>query len=152
MKGLIDPDRRIADLVKQVDHRVLALWAADCADRARPCFEVVLSEDNRMREAILAARAWSRGELPMSSARKAATAAHTAARDVIAASSAASRAARAAGHAAATAHVASHAVHAASYAATAIRDLADKAQAKLIADQEREWQYMRLIELLEQLR
>ncbi|MCM3628571.1 hypothetical protein M3194_14500 [Paenibacillus glycanilyticus] len=151
MKGLIGQDRRIADLVKQVDHRVLALWAADCAERVRHCFEVILTQDNRMKEAIVAARAWSKGEMPMSAARKAAFAAHAAARDVIAASSAASRAARAAGHAAATAHVASHAVHAAAYAATAIRDFTEKTEAVIAADREREWQYKRLVELLEQL-
>ncbi|WP_091183088.1 putative immunity protein [Paenibacillus catalpae] len=152
MKGLIGQDRRIAELVKHVDHRVLALWAADCADRAKPCFETIWAEDNRMQEAIHAARAWSRGELPMTAARKAAIAAHAAARDVIETSSAAARAARAAGHAAATAHVANHAVHAAAYAATAIRDFADKKEADIVTDREREWQYKRLVELLERLR
>ncbi|SFD82584.1 hypothetical protein SAMN05216378_1601 [Paenibacillus catalpae] len=105
-----------------------------------------------MQEAIHAARAWSRGELPMTAARKAAIAAHAAARDVIETSSAAARAARAAGHAAATAHVANHAVHAAAYAATAIRDFADKKEADIVTDREREWQYKRLVELLERLR
>ncbi|GLX67893.1 hypothetical protein MU1_22380 [Paenibacillus glycanilyticus] len=149
MKGLIGEDRRISDLVKQVDHRRLALWAADCAERAHPFFESLFAGDKRLQEAIRAARAWSRSELPMSAARKAAFAAHAAARDVLTASSAASRAARAAGHAAATAHVASHAVHAAAYAVTALRDNTDAAVVASVVSSEREWQYCRLVELME---
>ncbi|OEO28134.1 hypothetical protein VW23_006245 [Devosia insulae DS-56] len=96
------------------DHRLLASWAADCAEHVLERFERDCPDDPRPREAIAAARAWVRGELPMVEARAAAFAAHAAARTASDATAVA--AARAAGHAAATAHVASHAPHAARYA------------------------------------
>lgn len=95
------------------ERRALALWAADCAEHVLPNFEEKCPQDGRPRKAIEAARAWARGELPVSAARKAAFAAHAAARDTD--NAAARAAARAAGHAAATAHVAGHARHAAGY-------------------------------------
>ena len=98
-------------------HKLLALWAADCAEHVLPQFEGKRPGDVRAREAISAARAWAKGELPLALARKTAFTAHEAARDAI--NPAARAAARAAGHAAATAHVASHALHAANYAVDA---------------------------------
>ena len=126
-------------LTKRLDeqgHKVLALWAADCAEHVLACFEEKHLEDDRPRKAIEAARAWVRGELAMSKAREAAFAAHAAARDVD--DAAAKAAARAAGHAAATAHVIGHARHAAAYAVAAAGDAAT----------ERNWQYQRLPEHL----
>lgn len=101
------------------DHRTLALWAADCAERVLPAFEDARPDDDRPRRAIAAARAWARGELSVADVQAAAFAAHDAARDaegrptVVAA-------ARAAGHAAATGHVPMHATHAAEYARKAL--------------------------------
>jgi hypothetical protein len=63
------------------DHKSLALWAAECAERVLPFFEDILPEDERLRKAIEAARAWARGALPMTKAREAAFAAHAAARN-----------------------------------------------------------------------
>jgi len=103
------PDRR--------DHKALAIWAADCAEQALPCFEREYPKDGRPRKAIEAVRAWVRGEITVSEARKAASGSHAAARD--ANHAAARAAARAAGHAAATAHAAGHAPHAAEYAVKA---------------------------------
>ncbi|MFH0974049.1 MAG: hypothetical protein V1817_04670 [Candidatus Micrarchaeota archaeon] len=104
--------------------KALALWAADCAERVLPFFEKEYPKDDRPRNAIQAARAWTRGEITVGSARASAIAAHAAARDAArarhpAACAAAVAAARAAGHAAATAHVVGHAVHAAVYAVKA---------------------------------
>ena len=99
------------------EHRLLAIWAADCAEHVLTFFERTYPEDDRPRTAIEAVRAWERGDLPMVDARKAAFAAHAAART--AGNTAAQAAARAAGHAAATAHVADHAHHAAAYAVKA---------------------------------
>src|SRR5690348_4878769 len=86
-------------------HRLLAVWAADCAERVLPLFEES-SPDDRPRRAVEMARAWARGEVPVGAAQKAAVAAHAAARG--AARAAATAAARAAGHAVATAHMADH--------------------------------------------
>ena len=90
------------------DRRVLAVWAADCAQRTLPLFEAQASSDTRPREAIEGALAFARGEMRIGPARALAVAAHSAARDV-GGEPAAVAAARAAGHAAATAHMAAHA-------------------------------------------
>ncbi|EJN05343.1 putative immunity protein [Phyllobacterium sp. YR531] len=102
----------------QEDHRLLAIWAADCAEHVLARFETHYPADDRPRRAIEACRAWVRGDLPMAEARKAAFASHAAAREASEVEAVA--AARSAGHAAATAHVATHAPHAATYAAKAI--------------------------------
>ena len=119
----------------ETHHRILAIWAADCAEHVLEYFEQKYSDDRRPREAIEAACAWARGDVKTDAARPAAFAAHAAARE--ADDVAAISAARAAGHAAATAHVPSHAVHAATYAAKATSD----------AMAEREWQKQRLSQL-----
>jgi len=106
--------------VEIADHQLLAVWACECAEHVLARFESVRPDDDRPRLAIEAGRAWVRGELRMTDARKAAFAAHAAARE--AGSPEAVAAARAAGHAAATAHVASHSRHAADYAAAAAED------------------------------
>jgi hypothetical protein len=116
------------------DHRLLALWAADCAEHVLPYFEDKHQQDRRPRQAIEAARAWARGEIKCGEARAAALAAHAAARQ--ADDDAARAAARAAGHAAATSHVATHARGAASYAV--------KAAAASGAARESDWHYQRL--------
>ena len=131
------PDKR----PNEQDHRLLALWAADCAEHVLPYFEEKYPKDDRPRKAIEAARAWTRGEIRVSEARTAALAAHAAARD--ADDAAARAAARAAGHAAATAHVAGHARGAALYAV--------KVAAASGATAESDWQYRRLPEHLRPL-
>ncbi len=99
------------------DRRVLAVWAADCAERTLPLFEAQAPGDTRPREAIAGGRAFARGELRIGPVRALAIAAHAAAREV--GDPAAVAAARAAGHAAATAHMASHARGVPAYAAKA---------------------------------
>ena len=101
-----------------VDHHLLALWAAACAEHVLPLFESVRPDDRRPRLAIEAARAWTRGELPMMQARAAGGHAMGAARDL---TGAARHAAYAAGQAAAVAHVAAHELGAAAYAIKAVR-------------------------------
>ena len=74
-------DKPISELVSRSNHKILSIWAADCAERVLPYFEGKYTEDNRPRKAIEAGRAWVCGELKMTEARKAAIAAHAAARD-----------------------------------------------------------------------
>ena len=100
------------------DHHLLALWAAVCAEHVLQLFESAKPSDSRPRHAIEQARAWARGEIPMSQARTAAGHAMAAARDL---SGAARHAAYAAGQAAAVAHVAAHELGAAAYAIKAVR-------------------------------
>jgi hypothetical protein len=122
-------------------HHAIAVWAAECAERALPVFEQLRLGDDRPRAAITSLRAWMRGELPMTGCRSAAFAAHAAAREAAAAGQpAAVAAARAAGQAAAVAHMFDHSPHAATYAATAVGlHCGDGARAA-----ERTWQWEHL--------
>ncbi|WP_314589834.1 putative immunity protein [Paenibacillus terrigena] len=138
--------KSIAELAKKSDHKILALWATDCAEHVLSYFMEYCPEDSRPREAIEAGRSWVRGEIPMTEARAAAFASHAAAHDID--QPAACAAARAAGHASATAHVAGNAVHAATYAAkVATYATLDPAEASSCTAKERDWQYQRLLDL-----
>ncbi len=117
-------------------HRMLAAWAADCAERVLPVFETCHPQDGRPREAIATARAWARGVATVGEAREASVAAHAAARTP--GHRAATAAARAAGHAAGTAHMADHAIEAAKYARQAV-EAADTSQGDAV-EEERTWQ------------
>lgn len=98
------------------DQISLAIWAADCAERVLPFFEKAYLKDDRPREAIEACRTWvCTGVFKMADIRKAALAAHAAAREAKE-NKPACFAARAAGQAVATAHVPQHAFGAAYYA------------------------------------
>jgi hypothetical protein len=99
------------------DRRVVAGWAADCAEQTLAIFTACAPEDARPRQAIDGARAFVRAELQVGAARSLSAQAHTAAREV--ADPAAAAAARAAGHAAGVAHMAAHALGAGAYAAKA---------------------------------
>ena len=101
-----------------VDHHLLALWAAACAEHVVGLFEAVRPRDARPRAAIEQARAWARGEVTMTQARTAGGHAMAAARDL---GGAARHAAYAAGQAAVVAHVAAHELGAAAYAIKAAR-------------------------------
>jgi len=119
------------------DHRLLALWAADCAEHVLHLFEEVQPADARPRQAIELARAWVRGEITMSQARTAAGHAQAAARVL---SGAARHAAYAAGQAAAVAHVAAHELGAAAYAIKAVRSAAPDGGRESASRQECQWQ------------
>ncbi|WP_340638589.1 putative immunity protein [Microbacterium protaetiae] len=45
------------------DRRLVALWAADCAERVLPMFEGEAPGDDRARDGIERTRAYGRGEL-----------------------------------------------------------------------------------------
>ena len=140
-------DKPIAELAAESDHSVLAIWAADCAERVLPYFEEKCPGDPRPRKAIEACRDWVRtGVSRMADIRKTALAAHAAARE-IEGDDAARSAARSAGQALATAHVPAHALAAAIYAATAVRDAANSTDDGIATIKEREWQYYHLLEL-----
>jgi hypothetical protein len=119
------------------DHRLLAVWAADCAEHVLHHFEQVRPGDDRPRRAIELARAWTRGEVTMTHARTAAGHANGAARDL---TGAARDAAYAAGQAAAVAHVAAHELGAAAYAVRAVRAAAPEAERIEAGRAECQWQ------------
>jgi hypothetical protein len=119
------------------DHHLLALWAAACAEHVLPLFEAARPADARPRQAIEQARAWARGEIPMSQARAAGGHAMAAARDL---SGAARHAAYAAGQAAVVAHVAAHDLGAAAYAIQAARAAAPDGEGAPAGRRECRWQ------------
>jgi hypothetical protein len=123
-------------------HRLLATWAADCAEHVLALFAEQYPQDDRPRRAIETARAWVCGEVTVGEARAASLEAHAAARE--AANDAARAAARAAGQAVGTAHMADHAPHAAAYAIQAVRVAGDGRDDMIAADRERIWQQERL--------
>jgi len=123
--------------LEDADHRLLALWAADCAEHVLHTFEQVRPGDDRPRQAIERARAWARGEATMTGARTAGGHAMGAARDL---SGAARHAAYAAGQAAAVAHVAAHELGAAAYAIKAAAAAAPDGQGDRARRRECRWQ------------
>ena len=127
--------------LEDAHHRLLAQWAADCAEHVLPFFEAVRPSDPRPREALDQTRAWVRGEIRVAQARSAAFAANAAAREV---TGAAREAAHAAGQAVAVAHVAAHELGAAAYAIRAARAAAPEGEGTRAGRQECRWQRERL--------
>lgn len=123
--------------LQDADHRLLAVWAADCAQHVLPFFEQEQPGDDRPRRAIEQVRAWARGEITMTQARTAAGHAMGAARTL---SGAAREAAYAAGQAAAVAHVAAHELGAAAYAIRAARAAASAEERLEAGRRECQWQ------------
>jgi hypothetical protein len=103
--------------LSEEDRRAVAMWAADCAERVLPIFEVAAPDDSRPRDAIKGVRAFAHGEMRIGPVRVLSAKAHAAAREVQI--PAATAAARAAGHAAGVAHMAAHA-RGIAYAAIAV--------------------------------
>jgi len=141
-------DERIVELVRRTDHKTLAVWAIDCAERVLPYFEEKYPEDHRPRNAIETLRTWKNtGVFKMAVIRKASLASHAAARDV-GEDNAARSAARAAGQAVATAHVPTHSIGSAIYALQAIYRATGSSDTDTAIAGEREWQYQHLLELI----
>lgn len=128
------------------DHRLHALWAADCAEHVLHLFAEQEPEDDRPRRAIEAARAWARGEMGMMAARAAGGHAMGAARTL---HGAARFAAYAAGQAACVGHVAEHDLGAAAYAIKAAQACASHDPEVRL--EERDWQRRQLPEQIRDL-
>jgi len=127
--------------LSDADHRLLALWAASCAEHVLDLFERVRPGDPRPRQAIERARAWARGEIRMTDSRTAAGHANGAARDL---SGGPRFAAYAAAQAAAVAHVAAHELGAAAYAIKAVRAAVRDGEAERAGEDECRWQRAQL--------
>lgn len=134
--------------LNHVDHRLLAQWAADCAEHVLHFFEQVQPDDERPRKAIEQARAWIRGEVTMMQARAAAGAANAAARDM---KGAARKAAHAAGQAAVVPHVAAHELGAAAYAILAARAATSESNREEAGKLECQWQRKHLPDAIREL-
>src|SRR6476661_5259254 len=130
------------------DHRLLALWAALCAEHVLDLFEAARPEDPRPSRAIEHARAWVRGEVTMMQTRAAGGQAMGAARDL---RGAARHAAYAAGQAGAVAHVAAHELGAAAYAIKAARAAASEGGGEAAGRLECQWQRDQLPQAIREL-
>ena len=131
-----------------LDHHLLAVWAAACAEHVLDLFESAEPQDPRPREAIEHTRAWARGEVKMMQARAAGGHAMGAARDL---RGAPRYAAFAAGQAAVVAHVAAHELGAAAYAIKAVRAAERKGEGDAAGRRECRWQRDQLPEAIREL-
>lgn len=103
--------------LSEAERRIVAGWAADCAERVVGLFEVEAPHDSRPRDSIARTRAFARGELGVAGEIRSRFIGGGAARGVN--TLAAAAAAQAAGQAAAVPHMGAHALGAAAYAAKA---------------------------------
>ena len=108
---------RSPQTLSEADRRLVAAWAADCAERVLGLFEAEAPGDDGPRAAIARARAFARGELGAAELIRRRFEGSAATPEVVAPQAVA--AARAAGQAAAVAHMGAHALGAAAYAAKA---------------------------------
>nr|BFF08848.1 hypothetical protein GCM10025699_01510 [Microbacterium flavescens] len=122
------------------DRRLVASWAADCAERVLSLFEAEAPGDDRPRDAIARTRAFARGDLTAAGEIKRRFVAGRAAGAVTSRSAVA--AARAAAQAAGVAHMGAHALGAAAYAARAAG--AAETDASAAAARELQWQLERM--------
>jgi len=106
-----------AQTLSESERRLVADWAAKCAERVLWLFDAECPGDDRPRAAIARTRAFSRGELDTASGIRQRFGGGSAARE--AKSPAAAAAARAAGQASAICHMGAHAFGAAAYAVKA---------------------------------
>jgi hypothetical protein len=148
-----DRDRRFITIrrggtLTDSDHRLLAFWAAACAEHVLHFFESVQPSDPRPRQAIGLIREWARGEVKMSQSRAAGGHAMAAAR---VSEGAARHAAFAAGQAAVVAHVAAHELGAAAYAIKAARAAAPAAETEHAGRLECRWQREQLPNAIREL-
>ncbi len=120
--------------LKREQHIQLITWACDCAEHVVHLFGEVI--DERLKNAIVIARAWARGNASTGDAMKASVAAHAVARE---SSNPTSQAvARSVGQAVATAHMADHSLGAAWYALKTVKNAGQS------PDAERWWQDERM--------
>lgn len=108
---------RSPQTLSEADRRIVAAWAADCAERVLEVFEAEARGDPGPRHAIARTRAFASGELAVAHEIRRRFAGQSGAREV---SAPAAAAAHAAGQAAAVAHMGAHAFGAAAYAAKAV--------------------------------
>ena len=109
--------QRSPQTLSEAERRLVAGWAADCAERVLRLFEAEAPGDDRPRAAIARTRAFARGELNTAEEIRRRFAGGVPAGEIKA--PAALAAARAAGQAQAVCHMGAHALGAAAYAVKA---------------------------------
>jgi len=104
--------------LNEADRRLVAEWAADCAERVLELFEVEYPDDDRPRVLIARTRAFARGDLNTAHEIRRRFVGGVGVGEVTVPAAAA--AARAAGQAVGVCHMGAHALGAAAYAAKAV--------------------------------
>jgi hypothetical protein len=135
---------RIDHQIFKPDQRVLALWAADCAEHVLPYFEEKYPDDDRPRKAIEALHEWIRtGVFSMAVIRKSSLSAHSAAKGIE--EEDAVFAAHSAGQALGTAHVPTHALGASIYAIRAVAAHTGNVDDGLVKERGRQLEHLRFL-------
>ncbi len=126
--------------LKKEQHRQLIKWACDCAENVLPLFGEEI--DERLKNAIVVAKEWEKGNASVGVVRNASLDAITVANESSNPTSIA--VARSVGHAVATAHMADHSLGAVLYALKAVKNAGKS------IDAERKWQNEQLpLEIME---
>ena len=131
---------RSPQTLSEAERRLVAAWAADCAERVLGLFEADAPTDDRPRAAIARTRAFARGELNTAEEIRRRFIGGVPADEVKAPAAAA--AARAAGQAVAICHMGAHALGAAAYAVKAA-SLAAPDRPEVVDDEIR-WQLIHM--------
>ncbi len=126
--------------LSDAERRLVAAWAADCAERVVGIFDAQAPADDRPRAAIARARAFARGELNTASEIRRRFVGGVPAAELT--TRAAAAAARSAGQAVGTCHMGAHALGAAAYAVRAACLAAPERPE--VFDEEIRWQLTRM--------
>ncbi len=110
--------QELNELLQQQNHRVLVMWALDCAKLTLEQFESKYTEEHRPRTCLELCEKWARGKIKMPVAKRAILDSHAVAKEIGDAQYGAL--CHAIGHAGATIHVSTHALGLPIYELTAI--------------------------------
>lgn len=148
--SLAKHDPRIQELIKETEHKTLAIWAIDCFNRGRYLFNKEYQENEIIDKALDTLKLWINDEITMWEARKYCWVVLKAAREIEEKDKVACQILRACSHTLATCHVKTHSEGAAIYVISAIKIFyKDKENVIQLMEDEREWQINHLIELKE---
>ena len=134
----------LLELIEKQTRRTLVIWTQECGERVLSIFERSYPLDFRPRLALEAADSWSRGNMKMPEAKKAAHATHNAA-TMAEHTPAACAAARTIGHIIGTIHVKTHAINVVLYAVTAFVYADPSEESARIISKELDYFYERLL-------
>ena len=110
--------QELIKLIQLQNHRILVMWALDCAKLPLEQFEAKYPDERRPRTCLELCEAWARGKIKMPMAKRAILDSHAAAKKIDDSEYAAL--CHAIGHAGATVHVETHALGLPVYELTAI--------------------------------
>ncbi len=148
--SLAKHDPELIELMKDTDHKVLAIWAIDCFNRGRYLLNKDYPENQIVDKALETLNLWIEDKIAMWEARKYCFVVLKAAREIEPKDKVACQILRACSHTLATCHVPSHAEGAGMYVISAIKIFYQKEEnVTLLMEKERKWQISQLIKLKE---